>query len=374
MSVNWNQYRSVVLRALCAVCAYSAPALAAPSVTSLATPSGLTHGAISTITGTGFGTKSPAKPYLWADFNSGSLLPSSLGLHTTWEQNENMVYNASEGAGGTGVAKSTGKSGTWTLRADASGFSWNDLSSKMYLFRKTKRNFSLQSPVINWKAWRVWADDVNVYVGTGNGGCAPEYISGYGVTETWPYLYNGAGINGVTLDDVQGPVNAWNTDEIIYQTNSNLTDFDGRFWYNVNGREVGKFPVNVGWTTYHWKLRDSLATSQNMIRNFPVHGVQANAADLFNANNYAYWADDVYLDTTWARVMIGNAPTWGASTQKEIQIPTAWSDTSISIVLNRGTFSNLGTGYLYVVDANGNVNSNGYPLCSSCPKTGTNLR
>ena len=46
-------------------------------------------------------------------------------------------------------------------------------------------------------------------------------------------------------------------------------------------------------------------------------------------DSYAYW-DDVYIDTTQARVEIGDAPTYAASRHREIQLPTAWSDSSIT--------------------------------------------
>jgi gamma-glutamyltranspeptidase len=78
--------------------------------------------------------------------------------------------------------------------------------------------------------------------------------------------------------------------------------------------------------------------------------------------NLDVYTDDTYIDTTRARVEIGNAPTWAQSNVREIQIPSAWSNSSITITINQGAFSNGDTVYLYVVDSNGNVNSNGYPV------------
>ncbi|MEK6657594.1 MAG: hypothetical protein AABY58_09150, partial [Nitrospirota bacterium] len=42
--------------------------------------------------------------------------------------------------------------------------------------------------------------------------------------------------------------------------------------------------------------------------------------------------------------------------------PSAWSDTSITITLNQGSLANFNNAYLYVIDADGNVNTNGYLL------------
>jgi len=41
---------------------------------------------------------------------------------------------------------------------------------------------------------------------------------------------------------------------------------------------------------------------------------------------------------------------------------TLWSDTEITATLRQGSFANGEQAYLYVFDANGNVNSDGYPI------------
>ena len=74
-----------------------------------------------------------------------------------------------------------------------------------------------------------------------------------------------------------------------------------------------------------------------------------------------YW-DDIYVDNGWSRVEIGNSPTYDTSTQREMQIPTSWTDSSISLTVNSGAFSPGETVYLYVADADGIVNDNGYPV------------
>jgi hypothetical protein len=74
-----------------------------------------------------------------------------------------------------------------------------------------------------------------------------------------------------------------------------------------------------------------------------------------------YW-DEIYIDSTQARVEVGNASTWSGCTQREIQIPSAWSSSSITITSNKGSFGSFSGKYLYVVDSSGNVNANGYAL------------
>ena len=76
-----------------------------------------------------------------------------------------------------------------------------------------------------------------------------------------------------------------------------------------------------------------------------------------------YDFDDLFIDYTWARIELGNASTWAGSTHREVQLPTAWADGSITAQVNTGSFSS-GTAYLYVVNSSGLV-SPGYSVTVS---------
>jgi len=80
-----------------------------------------------------------------------------------------------------------------------------------------------------------------------------------------------------------------------------------------------------------------------------------------NGHDNDFYIDDVYVDTTWARVEIGNNSTYGSCTHREIQIPTNWTSSSISVTVNQGSFADEATAYLFVVDADGDVSS-GYEI------------
>lgn len=324
-----------------------APAISAPSVQAVS--GDVAHGGDLTITGSAFGQKSPAKPYLWAPFD-GSGNPSSLGIVTSWSQVQSMTYAPGEGMSGSGAFKASNGSGTWTARVDASGFAWNDYGHKMYLYRRVKRNFNVTDSM-NWKIIRVWPSSSsypNWHIGTHN---ARLYVEGIGAG-SWILNNNLA----------RGTANVWRIDEFITQANSNAGASDGIFQYLVNGATVESLPRSG---TDNWKVRENSANgSASMNQIYPIHGVMAN----FNMpSDYRYWVDDVYLDTTWARVVVGNASTLSASTHREIQIPTAWSATSITVVANLQSFPANQTPYLFVVDAAGNA-SQGIPLDRSPPE------
>ena len=72
--------------------------------------------------------------------------------------------------------------------------------------------------------------------------------------------------------------------------------------------------------------------------------------------------DDIFLQLgSRTRVEIGNAKIWSECTYREIQIPTAWSDTSITTTFNKASFSDGENVYLFVVDEDG-IPSAGYAI------------
>ena len=86
-----------------------------------------------------------------------------------------------------------------------------------------------------------------------------------------------------------------------------------------------------------------------------------NTDDLGTQMWRAIYFDDVYVDSTQARVELGNDVSFDDCTHREIQIPTSWGDTSIGATINAGTFVADDEVYLFVVDREGNV-SGGYEL------------
>jgi len=65
-----------------------------------------------------------------------------------------------------------------------------------------------------------------------------------------------------------------------------------------------------------------------------------------------FW-DDIYFDDTWARVILGNAEQYDDCTYIQLQIPYYWDDNLISFKVNLGEWPSGYTGYLYVVTADG---------------------
>ena len=240
----------------------------------------------------------------------------------------------------------------------AHGFSWNDYSRKMYLYRKTKRTRNMSGE--NLKTWRVWVPNYvghDTYMSVNPGVLATENIC---LDDD-----NSEACVGYSTADLFGKTNEWNVSEIIYRNNSSVYHqecvptppfSDGVAQVYTNG----VLGINVGPGLYYkwFKMKDD--ATPDMTWNFFL---EENLSSATWDEADSYWADDVYADSTWARVMIGNASTLASSTRREIQIPRAWSDATISITVNLGTFASVEGTYLFVVNALGAV-SPGYPLGS----------
>ena len=126
--------------------------------------------------------------------------------------------------------------------------------------------------------------------------------------------------------------------------------------------------TDVGFSTSYPQATARSFTMGGYYRRVTDGGSILNTADYRGGwegdqdTNWRYF-DDAYVDTTWSRVMVGNASTWDACTILEPQICTSWSSTLIEFTVNLG---NLPTNkYLYVVNSDNEVNANGLPFEST---------
>lgn len=105
-----------------------------------------------------------------------------------------------------------------------------------------------------------------------------------------------------------------------------------------------------------------------------IDGPGAPAGENYTGNGN-YKEDDLYADYSLAHIEVCSKSTWNAllsgggtnDNHCEIQIPTNWVDTSISINFNAGSFATGTAAYLYVITENNtaesfDVNANGFPI------------
>jgi hypothetical protein len=124
----------------------------------------------------------------------------------------------------------------------------------------------------------------------------------------------------------------------------------------IDGAVYLDFKAKMGYGA--WTLTHSTLSPDGHTLEFPdmIDGTSRGCAA---AGSYNY--DDIYIDYTQARVEICNGSTWANRGICNTQIPTSWNATSISVGVNKGTFSQGDSKYLYVVDTNGNASA-GTPI------------
>lgn len=136
----------------------------------------------------------------------------------------------------------------------------------------------------------------------------------------------------------------WINFQFQFGESSAITVADGTFKMWRDGQMVAESDDHVTRTTEEYLKRPYNVGFYN--------SWDAQAGESDNLPN-GFRLDDAYVSNTWQRVEVGNNAVYGSCTHREIQIPTAWSDTSISVTWNQGSFEDRETAYLFVIDADG---------------------
>ena len=334
--------------------------LAAPGLAVSAVSGTVAHGAIVTVSGALFGSKPVAAPVKYDDFQNLSVGQDlnangwvTAGYYPPVASNANLR----SGTPFTRNAHSRFESGPFQYAHDVSNFRLVGLNASRYY-------------VDAWHYFHVDADpqpqNIKPIRFHQNDAGAPNAYLNFYTPDTSDSL--ACGRDGVSLADGAWfgnsptgslPSGAWYDHWIHVQylidAGSGNNAFDGSCVVYINGalRYDHRNIATIGSGFYTWPE----VYLGNYVRTDPHGGA------------HAYW-ESVYVDRSWARVEIGDAPVYNACTHREVQVPVAWSDTSISVQLNRGSFPSFSALYLFVVDAQNNT-SPGFRLGPTSP---ANLR
>ena len=306
----------------------------------------VSHGSSLQISGSGFGSKSTAAPLKWDTFENGTdnTALSGWSLSATPDGTRVPRYSTLRRRPNSNLsARADFSNGNWGSNFAITGTPLPRVYLDAWYYYQPASPYSR-----NHKLFRIHSNTdspnlyYNLYCATGYSHLSQDGVSG-GNYHYWPWI---------------GPeyfAGKWVHLQVYLEESSPGVDdgtalmwIDGVLWVN----QVRNF-----------RTRDS-STNWNSIYlgNYVGHGSDASCAASGDA--WTFW-DDVYIDTTPARIEIGDASTYSATRHREIQIPSAWSSSAISITLNRGGFSSLDGKYLYVTDSAGRVNANGFPLATA---------
>ena len=320
-------------------------ALAQPAITSVS--GALADNSALTIRGANFGTKPTAAPVVWDTFEKGTVgnqINGQAAVIGSWDNRGYTVkYSSTNCHSGSKCADhpfTTASSGQLAVTHD---FSTIYIDFWGYL-DNVADNLSR-----NWKIWRV-----------GNGPNNPD-PTGMETIFSW---YCQAGQSHLTYHLIGG---SWDPTPVSQQEH---------LWYHFEVWLKQSDPGMPNGSTHQFingqmanEDRDNVLTRTRSADSYEdvVLGElwQTDAVNPCPANSGAhFYTDDIYIDSSWARVVVGDHSTWATSTHREIQVPSAWSTNSITITQHQGSFDSISGKYLYVVDSNGKVNANGFLLSS----------
>jgi hypothetical protein len=157
------------------------------------------------------------------------------------------------------------------------------------------------------------------------------------------------------------------------------------FWFKANESDVTLNGI------YYWQIIvENNSYQENMIINNPADKRKFDRMSIpgwispNEGTNINPIYDDIYIaigQNSAARIEIGNSSIYTNCTNLAICTVNTWSNTSISAVLRRSTLPACKTVYLFVVDADGSINTQGYPIRivtdagePPCPPTGLKVK
>lgn len=330
------------------------------------------------VAGFSFGTKPTTTPFYYSNFDS----------ETTGQMPVGQISNLTAGNQGT-VQTNKVRSGSKSLEfnysaiAGSSKENWKRnaidlgaggadniyLSTWIYVDKGTSTCTSWQ-----WKNFIVTSES-NLYFALNNSGATTLGFESWVYTnDRWgntgsPYNYYWDFVTSKSIGSYSSTApsdlflwNQWQKVELYLQRSSSGGVADGKIYFNRIGRSSAI--VNKTDAKTH-------VSGDNPWRYVDLSNGIASVVDGYV--NFNVYMDDVYVDTTQARVELCDSSTWSARTHCEIQPTTAWTadGSQIKANYNPGSFSNGQTAYVYVVDSNGAV-SNGKSIIIN--STGSTLK
>jgi hypothetical protein len=350
---------------------------AAPQIVSIS--GSISHGSTVIISGNSFGTKSPAAPLVWDDCSGTNLsniwsrtLPSqaasnyNIQYHNNGFRNVNAPhnrvnryiagghaqagYNPWNASGGPNVM--LGKdiaAGTesfyisYYLRLDPlwpphNGESVASPNYKLGMFSNATGSsvattnycgYSNPSPEENKGYVGIRCDNMSC---SANWACEGIYPQAY-------CIHSDPALGWVKMENIGVDINNATAGKFYFYQNYELAVIGENcdVYRNVTGNIKS---LSIG---YYWARCNSCN---------PVLG----------SNDAFRYFTDVYMDVTPARVVLANNANYSSATIFEPQIPTAWSNTSITCTVNLGRLPDQGTAYLFVFDSSNNRNATGFPV------------
>ncbi len=324
------------------------------STTLLATGDGISsiaglfsHNSTVVINGSSFGIKSPVEPWLWDDFEGGT-------IDTELKGNTPTIGTAVYEQYGDGYASQYKNDRAWS--GTQSAYTFNPVNSGTSSDNFAFRGQATQTRYMSYMRYRGGSYSGNHKgdrhtANLGNpGNNNPPYDAPPNVGRDY-YLWRNNCAGFINLGENVSTPSGWSRVEQ---------------WIDVGDVDVAN-GVYQYWTDL---ALDGDAQNILICTSGCTNGCQIDTwLSPNNVNQTSgdmeWWVDNLYVDNTRKRVELGDNADYNSCTERVIQVPnTTWNDNQIQITVNTGQFSVGSTKYLFVVDENG-VASDSYPVVIS---------
>lgn len=344
--LNITVNKKYILLTCCAFLFVTTSLWAAPVISKI--NGHVSHGASITISGSGFGIKSPAAPLLWETFEEGTA-GQLLSTDSDWETQIE------------GTARYNGGIPSQIFSNDL-GYGQGNQSAKQVL-------------VSNKSCWArtrlgVLGDQSQLFVSyhfyEPSGGSGDHVkmgrIGSQDNVHSWPDAGYTAYLTSDTSNGYYYVFADSTTEHVLARSIPNITDSWTRedMWVKLSTDGSADGEVGV-WRNCSTTYFSRAVNTKNSASNYTAYN-QWFMPYYSEGGTRTFYIDDVYIDNTLSRVEIGNSPTWSNCTHREIQIPATWANSIISVTVNRGSYRESDDAWLYVIDSAGNANVNGFKI------------
>ena len=299
-----------------------------------------------TIHGSGFGTKSPARPLYFWDFGNSITGTSSFSRLMYTGKIRGFVSTTVIALGST-TSLQVDLAGDTSAVGPQDGVSFD--SPRMYAWIKRRYEFNIVTAsgpngfnLKSFRLWDPWIHDMFVNYQGSNGGTG--HVEVEHTQNERPSIWFG-----------KTPIpGSWVIEEFDYQS-STVGRQDGVLLYIRNGIAMWEFSARFSMRTTAYANPYNRLFFDQVSNNRVAPGT------------FEY-IDSIYVDDSRQRVILSDEPTWrqvtsGKDAHREIQIPLSWTDSRIEIAARKGSFDSGAGKYLYVIDSNGQpVSTQGFAV------------
>jgi hypothetical protein len=323
----------------------------------LASVSGtLTNGSTITVSGGGFGAKTTAAPVISSYDNAAGTITNDFdhgaSIAGSWTTYGDTIALSSSSLRSSHKKVSYGTTSGYQrlIYSDSSHGAYSYISFWQY------RDYSGWEISDNNKfLWNhvAGASNTDGLIATIRGNGASSALQSVTTNSSYSIAYSACSAyqdSGPTYLDMDSDVclptlHNWDHWEFMFTYPSPITGSNGIMTYYLNGKTVGR-ATGVG-----------ICTETDAGRWYYI-GLVTGARST-SGNEYL---DEVYIDNIPAHILLSDSasvtwPDMGSSHHSEIQVASAWTDSSIQFKLNQGSFANGSSVYLYVIDPNGNISA-----------------